>query len=341
MNARSVSRSLVMAVASLSMVACNGVEPGADPGEVSQALTGPTQVATTSPTSLVQSTGNLYWTSRRTQFFPRLFTATLWRAGKSNTPGQEIALYSEQSTTAFSFGGVTYAQVGGVWYGFFAVNYNSTSAAIKRVPLTGGSAVTLATVTSPIGRRIATDGQNVYFGDSTGVRFCSVYGGGADTLASTASAVVGVGYAPWHLFYATTTAVYNYNFYSGATSTIAISGYPPVGDLSVTPPPAGTPDATVVWTDAYGVFAWRGSSYNLFGAPGPGRIATSASFDGTNVLYTECTTTNTTCTADVRPYSGLGYAGYNVAVGDGANFIQGDAAQFFYGASSGLFKVTY
>jgi hypothetical protein len=254
-------------------------------------------------------------------------------------PGQEVALYTEQSSFGFSFGDLTYAQVGGVWYGFFAVNYNSTSAAIKRVPLTGGAAVTLATVTSPIGRRIATDGQNVYFGDSTGVRFCSVYGGGADTLTAPGGAVIGVGYSPYHLYFATATTVYDYSLYFRSLSRFDGSSHPPINDFYVS-----ATGPTIVWSDTYGVVARQPSDTNpfhLYGAPPVGHHATSVSFDGTNVLYTECSSSNTACSAQIRPYTEHGFSGSGVGAGDGANFVTGDASQLFFGANAGLFKVNH
>ena len=58
-------------------------------------------------------------------------------------PGQEILLYSEPGCI---FGDITFAQVDGVWWGYFFSTSPGGTAAIKRVSLTGGPAAVLATV---------------------------------------------------------------------------------------------------------------------------------------------------------------------------------------------------
>jgi hypothetical protein len=83
------------------------------------------------------------------------------------------------------------------------------------------------------------------------------------------------------------------------------------------------------------------NQFVLYGEPPVDHLATSVSFDGTNVLYTECATNKTACTTDIRPYTGNGFAGTTVNVNDGASFVNGDAAQVFYGTNAGLFKITY
>ena len=218
------------------------------------------------------------------------------------------------------------------------MNYNATSAAIKRIPLTGGSALTLATVTSPIGRRITTDGQNVYFGDATGLRFCSVYGGGADTLSAPGGAVVGASYVPFHIYFATTDTIWDYNTYFHTTTRFDGSSHPPIVDFYVS-----ATGPTITFGDQYGVIAHQPNDNNqfvLYGVPAVGHHVTSVYFDGTNVLYTECSSTNTGCSAQIRPYAGHGFTGSGVNVADNANFVIGDGAQLFYGATGGLFKVT-
>jgi hypothetical protein len=81
------------------------------------AASGPTTIAYTQVDRMVQSTGNLYWTSHyRDEFHPP--TATVYRASKWTTPGQERALYTETGTGSFYFGDLTYAYAGD-YYAYF------------------------------------------------------------------------------------------------------------------------------------------------------------------------------------------------------------------------------
>ncbi len=136
---------------------------------------------------LEQSTGNLYWTTHYlNEFGPS--SATVYRASKSNSPGLEQALYTEYYNGWFYFGDLTYALTSN-WYGYFAVNYPSSNISrIKRVPLTGGSAVTLGTSPSLVGMRdIVNDGSYLYWADATGLRKMAIGGGTVTTLATGTS----------------------------------------------------------------------------------------------------------------------------------------------------------
>jgi hypothetical protein len=83
---------------------------------------------------MVQSTGNLYWTSHyRDEFNPP--TAVVYRASKFSAPGSERVLYAETGTGLFHFGDLTYAHVGD-FYAYFVANYPEAGVSqIKRVPL--------------------------------------------------------------------------------------------------------------------------------------------------------------------------------------------------------------
>jgi hypothetical protein len=157
------------------------------------AASGPTTLAYTHVDRMVQSTGNLYWTSHyRDEFNPP--TATVYRASKWNTPGSERALYTETGTGAFYFGDLTYANAGD-YYAYFVANYPDTGTSqIKRVPLAGGSVVTLATSPAYIGLRdIDTDGSSLYWADGGGLRKMPLGGGPVTTLdARTNISVLGL-----------------------------------------------------------------------------------------------------------------------------------------------------
>src|ERR1700730_15042061 len=90
------------------------------------------------PDGLILSTGNLYFT------YHDAATASVWRAAQDALPGQEILLYSEPGTR---FGDIVYAQVDGAWWGYFFSDNAGATVTIKRVPLTGGAATVLATIT--------------------------------------------------------------------------------------------------------------------------------------------------------------------------------------------------
>jgi hypothetical protein len=88
---------------------------------------------------MVQSTGNLYWTSHTLNEFGAS-SASVYRASKGSTPGAERALYTEWGSGYFSFGDLTYASTND-WYGYFVVNYPASGVSqIKRIPLAGGAA---------------------------------------------------------------------------------------------------------------------------------------------------------------------------------------------------------
>ena len=90
------------------------------------------------PDGLILSTGNLYFT------YHDAATASVWRAAQTAVPGQEILLYSEPGVR---FGDIVFANVGGVFWGYFFSDDGGGNVSIKRVPLTGGAATILATVT--------------------------------------------------------------------------------------------------------------------------------------------------------------------------------------------------
>ena len=129
---------------------------------------------------MVQSTGNLYWTADTGSACPRNCSAEVYRTGKNSTPGQEIVLWRETSSaTPVQFGDLTYALVNGASYAYFVANYPAThTSLIKRVPLTGGTAVTLATSPQYIGTNdLITDGSFLYWADAASIRRMPIAGG--------------------------------------------------------------------------------------------------------------------------------------------------------------------
>jgi hypothetical protein len=169
----------------LSLGACTVASPevedddGTPVASASAALSsGP--VSNRKPDGLILSTGNLYFTSHDAT------GATVWRASQASSPGQEGALFHETGAT---FGDIVYANVGGTWFGYFFAQ-NATGTTIKRVPLAGGAATVLATVTNidiiNSHHNLATDGVSLFWQDVSSVRKMPI-GGGDITVLDEAS----------------------------------------------------------------------------------------------------------------------------------------------------------
>ncbi|HTU32006.1 MAG TPA: hypothetical protein VMF07_21625 [Solirubrobacteraceae bacterium] len=154
------------------------------------------ELAASTPAGLIQSTGNLYWTANSRGFvlggskranvqLPLDYIGTVYRAAKTNSPGQETVLYQEHSLASLNFGAIKWALVGGQYYGYFVANYPAQGVSkIKRVSLAGGPAVTLGKSPAQIGNReLATDGTNLYWADAKGIREMGINGGTITTLA--------------------------------------------------------------------------------------------------------------------------------------------------------------
>ena len=147
-------------------------------GQASEALTSGL-VSSRKPDGMILSTGNLYFTSHDAA------TATVWRTAQSSSPGQEILLYSEAGAV---FGDLVYANVGGSWWGYLFCQ-NAGLVAIKRVPLTGGAATTLAVVKNVdvlnSHRNLITDGVSLFWQDDVSVRKMPIGGGTVTVLDTT------------------------------------------------------------------------------------------------------------------------------------------------------------
>jgi hypothetical protein len=145
-----------------------------------------TVLATSSPAGLDQSNGNLYWTSNTTstQGGKTVYTSSVWRASKSNMPGQETLLYQETGTKPVAFGAIKWAEVNGAYNAYFVANYAGGISKIEEVSLSGGNATTLKKSPAQIGDRdLVTDGTHLYWADAKGIREMPIGGGMVKTLA--------------------------------------------------------------------------------------------------------------------------------------------------------------
>jgi surface antigen len=286
----------------------------------------PSTLSYTHPGRLIQSTGNLYWTANQTQ--NGVSQSDVYRASKGNVPGQESILYQESqpASNPVDLEAITYANVGGNWYGYFVANYPADAESqIMRVPLAGGSAVVLATSPAVIGNRdLVTDGSYLYWADEGGIRKMAIGGGGIQTLVSgTTYAHLGLNGSEL--------------YYSSADSIVAV---PTSGGWSIalqTAPTAITalypPTATngnVYAGEANGsVFRFAapfGSPYQLQ-APSTGVSITSVSVAGNYILWGE---------RFPEGYKVEGYDNGNilsVPTSGPAVDVQGDAGAWYWGDS--------
>jgi hypothetical protein len=276
---------------------------------------------------LAQSTGNLYWTSHYlNEFGPS--SATVYRASKSNSPGQEQALYSEYQNNWIYFGDLTYALTSD-WYGYFVANYPSAGVSrIKRVPLTGGPAVTLVQSPSFVGMRdIANDGSFLYWADGGGLRKMSIVGGPVTTLVSSPS-ITSIGLDASRVYFSLGASIRAISK-SGGFSTLQTATSSTVTTMHVQTGSSGT---ALYWGEQNAAIKrLSGGSITTYQSPISGRRASSVSFDGTRVLWTDCTYPNGNGCA-VRKRQSLWTT--TVATGGvGADNVQGDASAMFFSDS--------
>ena len=296
---------------------------------------GTSTLSSTQPDRLIQSTGNLYWTADSSGkviqggTVRELDQADVYRASKENELGHEQILYQESlpaSSTARSvdFEAITYANVGGTWYGYFVVNYPlGNESQIKRVPLTGGAAVVLATSPAVIGTRdLVTDGSFLYWADAGGIRRVAIAGGTVQTLVSGGT-FAHLGLDGSALYYSSANSILRVPA-SGGPSTTVVSA---ASAITAMYPPSST-NGNVYWGETNGSVSLYpgpyGSPYQLQ-APQAGVIVTSVSVADNYILWGNCTANG--CQVD-------GYDNGNlVSVPTSAPPIdvQGDAGAWYWG----------
>lgn len=356
------STQMIMMMMALETGACGGV-PSEETGEQGLDLSsGPTLLAYSSPSGLVSSTGNLYWTSSAIdEFGPD--SATVWRASKSNTPGSEVALYTESGdrTGAYFFGSIVWA-LEDTYYGYFSANYNDNgqpTSQIKRVPLAGGPATVLADSPAYIGiRDIVTDASSLYWADAGGIRKLSLtanvnpfpIGVGAKvavrriapgvvvTLAATTT-TSHVGLDANYVYFEQGATIQRVPKSGGAVSTVVAAA------ANVTAFYVDPSTEYIYWGEQGGGIRRQpasGGSTFTYQLPMVGHDAISVGFDGTRILWIDCTEPgNGTCY--VRAYLGGGnvlttnIGSYSV----GSAHLQWDSTSVYWGDASGLKKYVY
>ncbi len=331
-----MKRMLIGLLCAVSLACGPGAEeeaPGEEVlGQEQDALSTPTTLAWSSPVDLIASTGNLYWTSYAIdEFGPD--SASVWRASKSNTPGSEVLLYRESGDTADFryFGSLCYANIGGNWFGYFVANYGATSQ-LKRVPLTGGAAITLATSPGFIGTRdLVTDGATLFWADSAGLRSMPI-GGGAVTTMTSGTALSKVVLGATQLFYSDGATLRGVAKAGGVTFGVAT-------DSSAVSALAINASGVLYWGTLGGAVrsVRPGSGSSTLQNPIAGRQTTSVDYDGNRAVWTDCTYPNTnSCAVRTRQFL------FNVTLasgGVGTGKLQSDASHLYFGEAGGLKKL--
>jgi hypothetical protein len=245
----------------------------------------PTTLSHTQPARLIQSTGNLYWTANQT--VDGSSQADVFRASKDNEPGQEQILYQESTSTPVDFEAITYANVGGTYYGYFVANYPSQNESqIKRVPLTGGAAVVLATSPAVIGNRdLVTDGSLLYWADAGGIRKVAITGGTVETLVPGGT-FAHLGLDGSSLYYSSGNSILHVPT-SGGPSSVLVSA---ASAITAIYPPSAT-NGNVYWGESNGsvsLFPGPHDSVDQIQAPRAGVSVTSVSVADDYILWGDC-----------------------------------------------------
>ena len=234
------------------------------------------------PHRLVPSTGNLYWTAGPQSDA----VGQVWRASKQNQPGQETLLYQEQHTYPTDFEALTWALVDGQYYGYFVANYPTLDkSVIKRVSLSGGSAVTLGHSPAYVGDRdLVNDGTYLYWADEKGIRRMNIGGGKVKTLVSGTD-FVHVGLDATRVFYSAGPDI----------DTVPKTGGSPslwVADSSaITAMSVDATDEVVRYGDASGAvmqYPWVYPGVYYYQQPSPGETITSVTLGYNTIYWGEC-----------------------------------------------------
>ena len=318
-----------------AMVACSAVDLLAQ---------GPTVVALCPDPwcAVIASTGNLYFTSSMAEEFGP-DSASFYRTSKTATVGGEGLLYQETGDRpgAYYFGKPVWAYTSGTYYGYFAANYSDFgvyTSQIKRVPLAGGSAVTIGYPPGYIGSKdLVTDGLRLYWADATGIRSMPIAGGAIATLVSshgTALFLIG-GVDADYLYYSVGSLIRQVPKSGGASATLITAPhvvtaiYAHAG--SVTTIHWGEKDGAVRSLDGYLTLTHVG--------PNPGRNVTSVGFDGARMLWIDCAQPGDySCDVKVKDSAGIRVVSSGCAR---RGNLQWDAASMYWAGGGAIHRYVY
>ena len=287
-------------------------------------------ISSRKPGGLILSEANLYFTSHDAA------GAAVWRTAQTSTPGQERVLYWEQGAI---FGDIVFAKVDGTFFGyFFATKARVTT--IRRVPLAGGTATVLATVTSLDVEKnhgnLVTDGVSLFWQDERAVRKMPIRGGAITVLDRTAlnKPTAGVSLSVNNLIYASENRIH-FVPKSGAATTGPSLRIIVTASSRVT---AFEPVANgIYWGEETGAVRLKvGSIITTIGTfPGePTSISTNGFTAGANVAWTQCLPQSCRLHFDFPAVHGSSMA----IGGDGLGVNATSAGKFFWGDAAGVHR---
>jgi len=238
-------------------------------------------VASRPPDGLAVSTGNLYFTSHDAA------GATVWRTSQTSVPGQESVLFWEAGAR---FGDIAFAQINGAFFGFFFAQKGNV-VTIRRVPLTGGNAVVIATVTDVdivnTHQNLATDGVNVYWQDAGAIHKVPVGGGAIAVLDQTQAnaPTAGIDLRNGVITYASVNDI-RFVPVGGATTAPSVRT---IAHASTTVTALSAGASGVFWGERNGAVRVKASGSATQTLPFPSTLmATSIASDGAAVAWTRC-----------------------------------------------------
>jgi hypothetical protein len=315
-------------------------------GTAGQALTPTTQVPSLDVSfrgavdSLIASTGNLYWTTSN-----RLRTS-VWRAGKSNIAGQEIELYGENDTSTHSvkFKNFVYAHTSDFFGYFVSDTFDNSvrSTAIKRVPLVGGAAVTLATLPAGFVYDLATDqSTTLFWTDASGLHEMPIDGGPITNLFSGSATYLGLDAT--NVYFASDKSLMRVPK-AGGTAVQVVSTPDFVSALYV-----DAAGSRIYWADGGGIAGSTGTAVRSAPTAG-GAIATyqqprmywlvnGVGSDGTRVFWTQCGIIDGILHSCVLSQFSSGVAtdtSEDFALNSGFGDVQWDASSVFFASDFGV-----
>ncbi len=291
----------------------------------------------TTCTGFTTSTGNLYFTTYQIDEFGSNSVASLYRTSKTGTPGSAGLLYEEVGEQ--NFGMPVWAYVGGTYYAYFSANYNNFgvhTSQIKRVPLSGGSAIILAYSPAPI-TSLLTDGARLFWADTSGIRSMPIGGGAIQSLATIqGTGRILIGLDANYVYYSIGSAIRRIPK-TGGTSTLIVAAPSVVTALYV----AARSSTTLFWGEQSGAVRSLGASgLQTHQNSISGRSATWVGFDGIRVLWIDCTQPgNSYCT--VKTKLGTNPATPVTGAGVGAGNLQWDATSMYWNNVASIEKYVH
>jgi len=240
-------------------------------------------VSSRKPDGLILSTGNLYFTSHDQA------GATVWRMAQNEVPGQERVLYWEAGAR---FGDIVFAQVNGNFFGYFFAE-GAAGITIKRIPLAGGNATVLATVTdvdiANSHHNLITDGVNLYWQDVNSIRKMAIAGGVVTVLdpANPNTPTAGLALQNTNIIYASVADI-RFVPTSGAITTPTVRT---IATASSRVTALYAVSNGVYWGEQEGAVRVKSGATTTTLSPAPGLVPTSISINesqGVAQAWTQC-----------------------------------------------------